>query len=313
MKLYLGVTDKGWFEFLRGTQPYEVNFWQPGGSSTFRVLEPGELFLFKLKHPQNAIAGGGFFVKHIILPLSLAWEAFGQNNGTADYLAFREKIIHYKNAATNQGPDPKIGCIILANPFFWEEARWIPQPKSWERSIVQGKSYALDEKEGIQIYQDVQVRLQLDLPTVTESLNRQIRLGVEQSEAYRLGTTKIRLGQGAFKALVISAYNWRCAATGERTAPVLEASHIKPYAQSGPHQVNNGILLRSDVHTLFDLGYLTITSTYQLEVSKRINEEYQNGREYYALHGKQIALPENEAQRPGLEFLNWHTTNVYRP
>lgn len=64
--------------------------------------------------------------------------------------------------------------------------------------------------------------------------------------------------------------------------PVLNAAHIKPYAEDGPHEVRNGLLLREDLHTLFDRGYMTITKDYRVEVSKRIKEDYGNGKEYYA-------------------------------
>ena len=46
--------------------------------------------------------------------------------------------------------------------------------------------------------------------------------------------------------------------TQERTLPVLEAAHINAYAHGGPHQLSNGLLLRSDLHTLFDRGYITV-------------------------------------------------------
>lgn len=63
MKLYIGVTDNDWFRFLRSLSGVEeVNFWQPGGKATFKALQPGGLFLFKLHYPENFIAGGGFFV-----------------------------------------------------------------------------------------------------------------------------------------------------------------------------------------------------------------------------------------------------------
>src|SRR5271167_1536981 len=91
-----------------------------------------------------------------------------------------------------------------------------------------------------------------------------------------------RLGQGAFRVLVTDAYERRCAVTGEKTLPVLEAAHIKPYALEGPHQVRNGLLLRSDLHKLFDLGYVTVTPALRLEVSSRLREEWHNGKEYYA-------------------------------
>lgn len=63
-----------------------------------------------------------------------------------------------------------------------------------------------------------------------------------------------RLGQGTFRIVVTDAYERQCAVTGERTLPVLEAAHVRPYGRSGPHDPRNGLLLRSDLHTLFDRG-----------------------------------------------------------
>ena len=103
-------------------------------------------------------------------------------------------------------------------------------------------------------------------------------------------TIRPRLGQGAFRVEVTDAYSRRCAITGEKTLPALEAGHIRPYAKSGPHEIRNGLLLRSDIHNLFDLGYLTVTTDYKVEVSRRIKEEYDNGRHYYALHGQTLSI-----------------------
>ena len=115
------------------------------------------------------------------------------------------------------------------------------------------------------------------------------------------------MGQGAFRVEVTDAYARRCAITGEKTLPALEAGHIKPYAKNGPHEIRNGLLLRSDLHNLFDLGYLTVTLDHRVEVSKRIREEFDNGRHYYALHGQSLAvLPQHEKSRPAPEFLEWH-------
>ncbi len=111
-KLYVAVTDNSWFEFLAALRPDEVNFWQPGGTATFRALSPGELFLFKLHAPDNYIAGGGFFVKHSLVPLSLAWEAFGEKNGTSDFAALRQKILQYRGQDARFEPDPVIGVDI---------------------------------------------------------------------------------------------------------------------------------------------------------------------------------------------------------
>jgi predicted restriction endonuclease len=113
-----------------------------------------------------------------------------------------------------------------------------------------------------------------------------------------------RLGQGAFRVLVTDAYSRRCAVTGERTLPVLEAAHIRPYALSGPHRVSSSILLRSDLHKLFDLGYITVTPELRLLVSPKLKAEWENGREYYAHHGKLLQVhPPDPSNQPGAEFL----------
>jgi putative restriction endonuclease len=94
---------------------------------------------------------------------------------------------------------------------------------------------------------------------------------------------------------------------------VLEAAHIKPYALEGPHSVKNGILLRSDLHKLFDLGYVTVTPTLKLEVSRRLKAEWENGREYYAYHGKELMCrPTDAASFPSREFLQWHNENTFK-
>ena len=122
-----------------------------------------------------------------------------------------------------------------------------------------------------------------------------------------------RLGQGGFRVMVMDEYSRRCAITGEKTLPVLEAAHIKPYAENGPHQVSNGILLRSDLHTLFDAGYLTLTHEFNVEVSRRIREEFSNGREYYALHGRRLlSLPAKESDQLDPRFLEWHQNNCFK-
>ena len=73
INLIIAVTDNDWFEMLRG-QPNlsEVNFWAPSAAN-FRALQPGELFLFKLRASRNVIGGGGIFAYANALPCSLAW------------------------------------------------------------------------------------------------------------------------------------------------------------------------------------------------------------------------------------------------
>jgi putative restriction endonuclease len=112
--------------------------------------------------------------------------------------------------------------------------------------------------------------------------------------------------------LVTDLYHRRCAITGERTLPALEAAHIRPYAEGGRHEASNGLLLRRDIHSLFDDGYVTVTPDLRFEVSRRIREEFENGRHYYALQGQEIAAPSTLAHRPDPEALRWHNTELFK-
>jgi putative restriction endonuclease len=286
---------------LRLQRPDEVNFWQPSGKPLAGFLQPGVPFLFKLHSPDNFIVGGGFFVRFSALPARLAWEAFHEKNGVADYESLRHRIQQYRGETKG---DPEIGCNILNAPVFLSEDEWIPVPESWAPNIVRGRTFDNDEKEGGRLWNQFAERLEKRVPEILNAV-----------EEPRYGSDyliRARLGQGAFRVLVTEAYSRRCAISGERTLPVLEAAHIKPYAKMGPHVVANGLLLRSDLHILFDDGYLTLDEELRVVVSKRIRDQFQNGREYYAYQGKPVSvLPVGHEERPSTEFIRWHNDNVF--
>jgi putative restriction endonuclease len=313
MKFWIGITDLQWFEFLADLQPDEVNFWQPSAKAV-RVIEPGAPFLFKLHSPRNFIVGGGFFVRHSVLPLSMAWNVFRESNGADSFMGFREQVTKYRSKTGEAERDPVIGCSVLTSPFFFEERDWIPQPSDWSPNIVIGKSYDTNEAVGSQTWEQVQERL-TRIQAVPVAAAGEEAWNVVQRERYgQAYPFQPRLGQGAFRVAVTEAYQRRCTVTGERTLPVLEACHIKPFAKSGPHDITNGLLLRSDLHILFDQGYMTITEDLRVEVSHRIKEEFENGRDYYAFQGQPlVSLPSHEVERPSREFVRWHNQHVFDP
>jgi putative restriction endonuclease len=313
MRLYIGVTDRSWFHQLAADQPDEVNFWKPGGQAGFAVLKPGGPFLFKLHSPLNFIVGGGFFVSFSRLPVSIAWETFERKNGARSFSEFRDRIRKYR-AEGRYEPDPVIGCIVLTAPFFLPRELWIPVPEDWASNIVQGKSYSTDEVTGQRLWADVQDRICASTGT-NELAAANLPLVAESGARY--GAEFLahgRLGQGAFRVLVTNAYDRRCAITGEKTLPALEAAHIQPFEEEGPHRVQNGLLLRADLHKLFDCGLITVTpDRLEVEVSKRIREEWENGRDYYRFQGAKLPFaPRAAADCPASEFLRWHNENRYR-
>ena len=104
----------------------------------------------------------------------------------------------------------------------------------------------------------------------------------------------------------------RCAVTQERTLPALEAARIRPYGEGGAHEARNGLLLRCNIHSLFDAGYVTMTPDLHFEVSRRIRDEFDNGRHYYALHGQQIRPPEQVHQHPDSGALACHNEQCFK-
>ncbi|MGO9422187.1 HNH endonuclease [Roseiarcus sp.] len=302
VKLVVAVTDGDWFDHLRALPHLtEVSFWSPS-DRTFRALSPGELFLFKLHAPRNFIVGGGWFVHSTILPCSLAWEAFGEENGAATLREMRTRIIRYTKRSADDREDFHIGCRILTQPFFLPEYAWIPVDDMWPRQTVSFKTYSTAEADGLRLWDKVQ-----------DAIAAPASPGFSEPAA-RYGEPTLvrpRLGQGAFRVLVTDNYHRMCAVTRERTLPALEAAHIRPFADGGEHEASNGVLLRRDIHSLFDAGYVTITPQMRFEVSRRIKEEFENGWQYYELHGRELVLPDENVNKPSFAALEWHNNNSF--
>jgi len=304
VNLIVAVTDGDWFEMLRRKPGLaEVNFWAPSAAG-FRALQPGELFLFKLHAPRNVIVGGGIFAYANALPCSLAWAAFGEANGARSAQEMRTRIACYRRADPLDRSDFEIGCRILTQPFFFEERDWIVPPASWAPNIVSFKTYSTDGAEGRALWDAVNDRL-ARMPLREAPTEPQARFGEPR-------LIRPRLGQGAFRILVTDIYQRRCAVTHERTLPALEAAHIRPYGDGGSHEASNGLLLRRDIHSLFDAGYVTVTPELRFEVSRRIKDEFDNGAHYYALQGHRISSPSEAAMLPDAAALTWHNENRFR-
>ncbi len=312
MKAYVGVTDADWYRYLADRPELdEVNFWRPGGAREFGVLTAGEPFLFKTHYPQNQIVGGAVFSGFVPLHVSEAWEFYGEGNGVGSLTEMRARIGRYRKQPIGPHEDPMIGCVLLRGTRFFPAALTADPPPGFAPSIVQGKGYDLAAEPVSGYFAEVLHRLYGD-QTSNEPLDVELpwlRGGPVYGDP-RL--TPQRLGQQAFQAVVLRAYDRRCAVTGGHIRPVLQAAHIRPLPAGGEHRIDNGLLLRSDVHTLFDRGYLSIDPQYRLMVSTRLRYEFGNGEEFYSRQGTVIALPHRRADLPNKEFLAWHTDTVFR-
>lgn len=304
----MAVTDNDWFRFLSAQEGLdEVNFWQPGGGRDFKALTLGAPLLFKLHWPENFIVGGGFFAHFARLPVSLAWETFGIENGAPTYAKMRQLIEKRRSLPPSPREDYEIGCVVLEDPFFVPRQRWIPAPADFAKPVVQGKSYDLTKSPGRELWEQVVGERALVRHAAAE------RPTSVPGPVYGAGQlARIRLGQGAFRIMVTDAYNRRCSVTGEKALPVLQAAHIRPVAEGGEHRLDNGLLLRSDVHALFDRGYISVTPDHRVLVSRRLKDDFDNGELYYQFRGRVIEVPNNQSDRPSREMLEWHADTVYR-
>lgn len=305
---FVGLTDADWLNYLRALPNlHEINFWQPS-PHRFSVLAPGEPFIFKLHARQGGLAAGvAFLVKYIELPVSLAWEYFGPANGASSLAEMRARIERYRRVRPDHLEDYRIGCVMLSDPVFFDPADRFPIP-GWHRNIQVGRRYSLVDEPGATLWAQVQ-RL---ISTRAESDRI---LSVRETPSQRYGSpvfVRPRLGQATFQAIVLDAYGRRCSITGEKVLPTLEAAHIRPFAEGGEHRVDNGLLLRRDLHALFDRGYLTVTPDLEVRVSRRLRSDFDNGEEYMALNGRPLRRPLEPTDEPNPEFLEWHNRMKFK-
>lgn len=312
MNGFIANTDYEWYSFLlRRGDLEEVNFWMPKDTRHFRAVSPGAPFFFKLKarhgHP---IVGFAYFVRWTVLPAWLAWDTFEVGNGAPSFDEMNRRIWRYRGGDRDPLGNFDIGCLLLAEPVFFAEEDWVRPPRDWAQNIVQGKSYDLKAGEGLRVWSECFSRA---------ADRRAARPGyVAEAPEWLPGRTRgtpvlvqPRLGQGAFRISVIDAYHRACAVSTEHSLPVLEAAHIRSFADTEDNRVENGICLRADIHRLYDRGYVTVNPDHRFEVSSRLREDYDNGRVYYDYHGQRIVLPADCREWPSREALIWHNENRF--
>lgn len=299
-RFVVAVTNRDWFSFLSAHQDIEeVNFWRPGATTT--LYDRGTPWFYLLKGT-NQIVGGAFFSAYDRMPVAVAWETFGPANGATTFDDFLAMLASNKRARVADVGD--IGCAALTQPFYFPPSDFV----ATERLYGPLKSFDTADAEGQALWRELHPRMQRAAKVVQVSYDQRIRQPLRGS----LTLVETRPGQATFRIDVEKAYSYRCAITGERTRPALEAAHIVPWKETRLHDVRNGLLLRSDIHNLFDAGYVTVDEDLRFVVSDAIREEFENGRDYYALHGRDIRVPVRTEQRPLNENLEWHRNNRFK-
>lgn len=151
----------------------------------------------------------------------------------------------------------------------------IPDSSHYEEFLTQSEDLLIDE---------------FDPDSISDGRNKII------SEVIR------RLGQRKFRRSLINAYGGKCAITKCNTLWVLEAAHILPYRGLKTNSTTNGLLLRADVHTLFDIGLISVEPVNLLVRASRML----SGSPYEALDGKPLVLPSKSALHPNIKAIEYH-------
>ncbi len=323
---FVMATDRRWFDLLSRLAGPDasidnVNFWRPSAQQRFHAVDRGGLVFFRLKSPVNRIVGFGRFVTDLHERISVAWSLFGEKNGYPDVERFTGAILDYRRDAgmsDAQALALPLTCLVLVDAVFLPQDRWLPwgDDEEWQRNVVVGKGYDLDRAPGyaLKALHDAWWAGRHGHAIEEEAAEYAGATFTPLATDERERTTipvAARHGQGAFKAALLNAYG-ACAVTGEHARPVLDAAHIQPYLGPRSNHPQNGLLLRTDLHRLFDDGYVTVTPDHHLEVSRRLREEFDNGRAYYDLQGRTLILPGDPALRPSAAALEWHNEHVFR-
>jgi predicted restriction endonuclease len=149
----------------------------------------------------------------------------------------------------------------------------------------------------------------LDTDSILEAAQRQFEqfgafdpANVRDARTRTLSLIVQRQGQFAFRKRLLAAYVRKCAITGCPIEELLEAAHIVPYKGQQTNHSGNGILLRADLHTLFDLYLIAIDeSSMRVLVSPKLN-----GSDYEQYRGKVFRAPKESGSRPSSDALKCH-------
>ena len=278
----IAPTDYNWFSFLKETYTTGiVNFWTPTPWK-IKNVELGSKWFFKKKGGEKLICGYGIYNGIQIMTVKNAWTKFGTNNGCSSYAQFNSELSKYND--TIEG-EKEIGAILLSDVVFFDEKDFINLDNrriEWSNNIVKYKTY---NDSDIMLSTSIEQKTNFKL---VETLNKR----------RKDSNINLREGQSEFRQKISKAYHYKCCVTGESCPDLLEAAHIQSYISKDSNHIQNGLLLRVDIHKMFDSGLIAINKDYEIIISSEITTDY-----YHNLAGRKITLPDDIADYPSKEAL----------
>ncbi|WEQ55292.1 HNH endonuclease [Komagataeibacter nataicola] len=191
--------------------------------------------------------------------------------------------------------DPRIGNFLVKYEDILQDADFKDELKKLSES----------QSSGISVKPELEKIIENLLPirnsmSISDNEGDNIKnVDVGDSRQRVLRSILSRRGQQKFRDTLLDAYGSRCAITGSRVVAVLEAAHIMPYRGEDTNSIDNGLLLRSDIHTLYDLNLIAICpETRTVKVSTALRNTA-----YEKLHGKKLRLAHKDELKPRRRFL----------
>lgn len=302
MRSCVYITDPDWIAALHANGVTNgINFWRKDKRNL--DLLPGTPFFFKLRG-SNRIVGRGYFRNQLQLTIPEAWEKFQEGNGVSSLTELRERAIE-----TLKIDDDSLNCLILDNVELLR-ANQMPEidlarfphgimgSKFFEDGVLAdlerhfSKPAGSPELIGAQIEED-------DLSGFDPQY-------ISTARQFTLRSVCVRRGQPQFRNALMTSYDSHCCVTGEGALPALEAAHIHPYLGTDTNHPSNGLLLRSDWHTIFDLGLWALEDDLTIRVSPLL------GGSYDSYKGHAIARPRDRRNAPSLAAIRYHRDKIFR-
>lgn len=260
-----------------------------------RRLQPGDEWHFLLKSPLRKLGGYGVFQEYRDLSIQDAWQTYDVGNGVSPEAEFVSRCRMYSernsiHPVTNG--QSIIGCVVLSDLEFHEDDEYLDLSSiglEFARQIVKFKYF--DEAFPRSTEQGLPV----------PSGGNEFTTVASDPTEYSRQRRKKRKGQQGFRKKSIRAHRGRCAVTGESHRRVLEATHIEPYINEAINHIQNGMLLRVDIHPLMDEGLLALNDDMTLLVSSKLNNS-----SYVKFAGHTVGFPNNPAERPSTHAVALH-------
>jgi len=219
---------------------------------------------------------------------------------------FKDANFGYRVTAKSEG------CVCLP---IEKRTLQVPRAKQVEGGVGQSNIWYADSQENkiLEFRQEVENLIQqhynsdiAKLNIIQQELDQDFLNAINLEDARERVLTSIvrRQGQSQFRQKLLKAYKGKCVISGCNVEEVLEAAHITPYFGQQTNVTSNGLLLRSDLHTLFDLRLITLDpKTKQVLIAPKLMQT-----QYQEFFQREITLPENRTDIPDEKALAKHYT-----